>query len=125
MKSSCFTVSHILDAVDESSHADEKHSATNAKDLRYVSPRRANSDNVKVDIVLQEAELWRKFHSLVNEMIVTKNGRSVQTLTVKSIQPVLYTFWKYLFHCEFCHRTNKLPTNNGPYCNDQNLTSSG
>lgn len=75
MKSTGFTVSHILDTVDESCRRDENR-ARNGKDIDSgLSPQRASPDNIKIDIVLQEAELWRKFHSLINEMIVTKNGR--------------------------------------------------
>jgi hypothetical protein len=74
MKSTGFTVSHILDTVDESCRRDENR-ARNGKDIDSLSPPRASPDNIKIDIVLQEAELWRKFHSLINEMIVTKNGR--------------------------------------------------
>ena len=74
MKSTGFTVSHILDTVDEPCRRDESQ-ARNGKKIDSLSPQRASPDNIKVDIVLQEAELWRKFHSLVNEMIVTKNGR--------------------------------------------------
>ena len=72
MKSTGFTVSHILNNVDDSSNNDLRTSRS-GKELASSK----TSDGIKVDIVLQEAELWRKFHSLVNEMIVTKNGRLV------------------------------------------------
>jgi hypothetical protein len=74
MKSTGFTVNHILDTVDETCRRDESQTR-NGKDIDGLSPQRASPDSIKVDIILQEAELWRKFHSLVNEMIVTKNGR--------------------------------------------------
>jgi hypothetical protein len=74
MKSTGFTVSHILDTVDEPCRRDENQ-ARNGKEIDSLSPQRASPDHIKLDIVLQEAELWRKFHSLINEMIVTKNGR--------------------------------------------------
>ena len=74
MKSTGFTVSHILDTVDEPCRRDENQ-VRNGKEIDSLSPQRASPDHIKLDIVLQEAELWRKFHSLINEMIVTKNGR--------------------------------------------------
>ena len=76
MKSTGFTVSHILNVADESDHSGS-NSPANSRDLNLPPARRERSDGIKVDIVLQEADLWRKFHSLVNEMIVTKNGRFV------------------------------------------------
>lgn len=74
MKSTGFTVSHILDTVDEPCRRDENQ-PRNAKDIDTLAQQQTSPDSVKLDIVLQEAELWRKFHSLINEMIVTKNGR--------------------------------------------------
>ena len=110
MKSTGFTVSHILDTVDEPCRRDESQ-ARNGKKIDSLSPQRASPDNIKVDIVLQEAELWRKFHSLVNEMIVTKNGRRmfpVIKVSVNGLDPhSMYSFlldfvpvgetrWKYV-----------------------------
>ena len=74
MKSTGFTVSHILDTVDEPCRRDENQ-ARNGNDIDSLSSQHSSPENLKLDVVLQEAELWRKFHSLVNEMIVTKNGR--------------------------------------------------
>jgi hypothetical protein len=37
-------------------------------------------DALKVE--LEERELWQKFHPLVNEMIITKSGRSVQGIGI-------------------------------------------
>ena len=34
-----------------------------------------SSEDSNVKITLDEADLWRRFKSLTNEMIVTKNGR--------------------------------------------------
>lgn len=75
MKSTGFTVSHILDTVDEPCRRDTENQPRTAKDIDTLAQQQPSPDNVKLDIVLQEAELWRKFHSLINEMIVTKNGR--------------------------------------------------
>ena len=74
MKSTGFTVSHILDTVDEPCRRNETQ-PRNVKDIDTITQQQTSPDSVKIDIVLQEAELWKKFHSLINEMIVTKNGR--------------------------------------------------
>ena len=76
MKSTTFTVSHILDTIDEPPcRQNENRPGSKSNKMDSLSSSRAPSDSVKLEIVLQDAELWRKFHSLVNEMIVTKNGR--------------------------------------------------
>lgn len=40
------------------------------------SIQRADDDGkINIRIFLEEEDLWRRFHMLTNEMIVTKNGR--------------------------------------------------
>lgn len=90
MKSTGFTVSHILNVANESDHS-ESHSPANSRDLNLSPARRERSDGIKVDIVLQEADLWRKFHSLINEMIVTKNGRFVYEVMSPPPSPHTHT----------------------------------
>ncbi len=36
---------------------------------------RQRREGDEISVILQEPELWEKFHLLTNEMIVTKNGR--------------------------------------------------
>lgn len=74
----------------------------------------ANNESLeseKVKIVLEEADLWRRFKALTNEMIVTKNGRrmfpvlkvNVSGLEPKAMYSILLDFvavdgnrWKYV-----------------------------
>lgn len=63
-----FTVNHILQAAENTMSTE-----------RPREPESANTDETSEDtnvkITLDEADLWRRFKSLTNEMIVTKNGR--------------------------------------------------
>lgn len=64
-KHTAFSVNHILKAA-ESSMADNNDKTTESK---------ITSDESQVKITLEESDLWRRFKTLTNEMIVTKNGR--------------------------------------------------
>ena len=53
-----------------------------------------------ISVVLQEPELWNKFHRLTNEMIVTKNGRRmfpVIKVAISGLDPSAF----YSVHLEF------------------------
>lgn len=63
-KHTSFSVNHILQAAENSM-------AENDKDTESKNA----TDEGQVKVVLEEADLWRRFKSLTNEMIVTKNGR--------------------------------------------------
>lgn len=80
MKSTGFTVSHILDNVEPEHVSERKNETRKPVNDRVSSAQQQLSPGVemKLNIVLQEADLWKKFHSLMNEMIVTKNGRWVR-----------------------------------------------
>lgn len=71
-KPTAFSVNHILQA------AESTMSEKNDKDAENKN----TTDESQVKIVLEEADLWRRFKSLTNEMIVTKNGRYVALLNV-------------------------------------------
>lgn len=62
-KHTSFTVNHILQA------AENSMAELNNKDTDN------GTDESQVKVVLEEADLWRRFKCLTNEMIVTKNGR--------------------------------------------------
>ena len=66
-KLTSFSVNHLLQAAEGtmSAEADKNTDNTNSESL----------DSEKVKIALEEADLWRRFKALTNEMIVTKNGR--------------------------------------------------
>ena len=64
-KPTAFSVNHILQAA-EGSMADNNDAGTENKNT---------ADDSQVKVVLEEADLWRRFKLLTNEMIVTKNGR--------------------------------------------------
>ena len=66
-KLTSFSVNHLLQAAEGtmSAEGDKNTESTNKESL----------DSEKVKIVLEEADLWRRFKALTNEMIVTKNGR--------------------------------------------------
>lgn len=64
-KHTSFSVNHILQA------AENSMAENNDKD----SENKNATDESQVKVVLEEADLWRRFKSLTNEMIVTKNGR--------------------------------------------------
>lgn len=57
------------------------------------------SDRHSINMTLQDAELWQRFHEVTNEMIVTKSGRSVYCLF---ITPQFYfTFYIFLHYIYF------------------------
>lgn len=64
-KHTAFSVNHILQAA-ESSMADNNDKNSESK---------ITSDESQVKVSLEEGDLWRRFKTLTNEMIVTKNGR--------------------------------------------------
>ncbi|XP_032233913.1 T-box transcription factor T homolog 1 isoform X2 [Nematostella vectensis] len=97
-----FTVNDILQA------AESTMASTDDKDL---GEHAKNTEDSQVKIVLEEADLWRRFKSLTNEMIVTKNGRRmfpVLKVNVTGLEPkAMYSFlldfvcveghrWKYV-----------------------------
>ena len=63
-----FTVNHILQA------AENTMSTERPRETESANTDETNEDT-NVKITLDEADLWRRFKSLTNEMIVTKNGR--------------------------------------------------
>jgi hypothetical protein len=68
------TTSTRVTAEDESS-AEKKHSTANEGDTLEMQQRLRLKHNLKVELCSRE--LWRKFHALGTEMIVTKAGRYV------------------------------------------------
>lgn len=65
---SSFSVNHILQA------AENTMSSERPRETDSANTDDSNEDS-NVKISLDEADLWRRFKSLTNEMIVTKNGR--------------------------------------------------
>lgn len=63
-----FSVNHILQAA-ENTMSNERPRETESTN------RDDTNEDGNVKITLDEADLWRRFKSLTNEMIVTKNGR--------------------------------------------------
>ena len=63
-----FSVKHILQAADNTMSNDRPKERENSKSDGV-------KDDINVKITLDEADLWQRFKSLTNEMIVTKNGR--------------------------------------------------
>lgn len=65
---SSFSVNHILQAAENtmSSGRPRETDVANTND---------SSEDTNVKISLEENDLWWRFKSLTNEMIVTKNGR--------------------------------------------------
>ena len=63
-----FSVNHILQAA-ENTVSGERPRETDGTNTDN------SSEDSNVKITLDEADLWRRFKSLTNEMIVTKNGR--------------------------------------------------
>lgn len=66
-KLTSFSVNHLLQAAEGTMPADGDKNTDNTNN--------DNLDGEKVKITLEEADLWRRFKALTNEMIVTKNGR--------------------------------------------------
>lgn len=60
-KPTSFSVNHILKAAENS--------------MAQLNDTENTTDESQVKIILEEADLWRRFKCLTNEMIVTKNGR--------------------------------------------------
>lgn len=65
---SSFSVNHILQAA-KNTMSSERPRETD------VASTDDSSEDTNVKISLEENDLWRRFKSLTNEMIVTKNGR--------------------------------------------------
>lgn len=65
---SSFSVNHILQAAENTMSGERPRETENAN-------TEESSEDSNVKITLDEADLWRRFKSLTNEMIVTKNGR--------------------------------------------------
>lgn len=93
---SAFSVNHILQAAENtmSSERPRETESTNTEDS-------AEDSNVK--ITLDEADLWRRFKSLTNEMIVTKNGRWVtrrESSEKLSLWAKLNNLWCFNFQAD-------------------------
>ncbi|RMX58839.1 hypothetical protein pdam_00014473 [Pocillopora damicornis] len=101
---SSFSVNHILQAA-ENTMSSERPRETD------VASTDDSSEDTNVKISLEENDLWRRFKSLTNEMIVTKNGRRmfpVLKINVTGLEPkAMYSFlldfvsveghrWKYV-----------------------------
>nr|BAV53120.1 brachyury transcription factor [Porites australiensis] len=99
-----FSVNHILQA------AENTMSSERARETDGANTANSSEDS-NVKITLDEADLWRRFKSLTNEMIVTKNGRRmfpVLKINVTGLEPkAMYSFlldfvsvdghrWKYV-----------------------------
>ncbi|XP_073235944.1 T-box transcription factor T homolog 1-like [Porites lutea] len=99
-----FSVNHILQA------AENTMSGERARETDGANTDNSSEDS-NVKITLDEADLWRRFKSLTNEMIVTKNGRRmfpVLKINVTGLEPkAMYSFlldfvsveghrWKYV-----------------------------
>lgn len=63
-----FTVNHILQAAEKTMSSERPRETESANTEK-------TSEDTNVKITLDEPDLWRRFKSLTNEMIVTKNGR--------------------------------------------------
>jgi hypothetical protein len=62
--------------VEDDSSAEKKHSTASDGDTPEMRQRLRLKQNLKVELCSRE--LWRKFHALGTEMIVTKAGRYAQ-----------------------------------------------
>jgi hypothetical protein len=51
-------------------------------------------------VELEKSELWQKFHSLTNEMIITKSGRLATLLILKQLPTFSHQFQKTFPHTE-------------------------
>ena len=63
-----FSVNHILEVVENTMFSESPREAENLI-------TNENCEDGNATITLEESDLWRRFKSLTNEMIVTKNGR--------------------------------------------------
>lgn len=63
-----FSVNHILEVAENTMFSERPR-----KDESFIT--KANCEDASAKITLEESDLWRRFKSLTNEMIVTKNGR--------------------------------------------------
>lgn len=63
-----FSVNHILEVAENKMFSERPREAEN-----FIS--NVNCEDASAKITLEESDLWRRFKSLTNEMIVTKNGR--------------------------------------------------
>ncbi|XP_068670602.1 T-box transcription factor T-like [Montipora foliosa] len=99
-----FSVNHILQAAENTMFSERQREADSAN-------THENCEGGYVKINLEESDLWRRFKSLTNEMIVTKNGRrmfpvlkvNVSGLESKAMYSMLLDFvlvdghrWKYV-----------------------------
>lgn len=67
-------INHLLSAVDQDLHQHQQQQQQQPNDNKHgdsINPER------HLNVVLEDRELWEKFKEFTNEMIVTKNGRSV------------------------------------------------
>ena len=65
----------------------------NKKQIDDDQPKKTefSSEGKRVHVTLEETDLWRKFKTLTNEMIVTKNGRRMFPILKLNIQGRLTT----------------------------------
>nr|AIM17864.1 brachyury protein [Acropora millepora] len=99
-----FSVNHILEVAENTMFSERPR-----KDESFIT--KANCEDASAKITLEESDLWRRFKSLTNEMIVTKNGRrmfpvlkvNVRGLEPKAMYSLLLDFvlvdgnrWKYV-----------------------------
>ena len=56
------------------------------------------SDRHSINMTLQDAELWQRFHEVTNEMIVTKSGRSVYCLFITPQFYFTFHIYDFTFH---------------------------
>lgn len=76
--------SHILSAIEANSN--------NLAPLSTTMQNRSPDVDRNVLVSLDDRELWMRFQNLTNEMIVTKNGRFVSSLTIYITQRVPFIF---------------------------------
>lgn len=75
-----FSMASILEGSSGSPRKSSEASPKTEESSNPASPEQENRDTTSesrecVRVMLDDAELWRSFHQLTNEMIVTKNGR--------------------------------------------------
>eukprot|EP00794_Sanderia_malayensis_P010104 gene10104-11138_t len=104
----------------------ERHDASSGTESikEEENVKEASDSNECIRVILDESDLWRSFHQLTNEMIVTKNGRrmfpvlktSIRGLHPQAMYSVLLDFvavdahrWKYV-NGEWSHGGKPEPT---------------
>jgi len=59
-----------------------------------VTPRVDQRPDKNIKVTLDNRDLWRKFHTLGTEMIITKSGRFVDRCLLNFLN-ILYSQYKY------------------------------